>query len=421
MGNGLLRVLYSLLFYCLLPGVWLRLLWRSIKEPLYRQDFFHRMGFVPVKNRPQPVVWVHAVSAGETIASAPLVERLLSHKVSIVMTNMTATGRDRVDALLDGRVDNYYAPYDVPGSVQRFIDRVQPKVLVIIDTELWPNMIHYCHKQGVKVVLVNARLSEKSFRGYQSISGIAGPMMAHVDFIASQTQAQGDRFIELGLDPKKLLVFGSIKFDIGPPENLESKANELRAELGDRPTFIAASTHRGEESLVLGVFIELRRQFPELLLVIAPRHTHRTPEIIAMISDAGLSFCLRSGDAPSKADVFLLDTMGELSYFYVASDVAFVGGSFAEIGGHNFLEAVVAKVPVVMGPHLSSIEDIVAQFVDQKALCLVDSKEQFTSTVHQLLSQDEYRDAMVQRASDVHKHNAGALESTLDLVLAQLD
>jgi 3-deoxy-D-manno-octulosonic-acid transferase len=318
-------------------------------------------------------------------------------------------------------VDNFYAPYDVPGSVHRFIDRVQPKVLVIIDTELWPNMIHYCHQQGVKVVLVNARLSEKSFRGYQSISGIAGPMMAHIDFIASQTQAQGDRFIELGLDPKKLLVFGSIKFDIGPPENLESKANELRAELGDRPTFIAASTHRGEESLVLGVFIELRRQFPELLLVIAPRHTHRTPEIIAMISDAGLSFCLRSGDAPSKADVFLLDTMGELSYFYVASDVAFVGGSFAEIGGHNFLEAVVAKVPVVMGPHLSSIEDIVAQFVDQKALCLVDSKEQFTSTVHQLLSQDEYRDAMVQRASDVHKHNAGALESTLDLVLAQLD
>jgi len=376
---------------------------------------------VPVKNRPQPVVWVHAVSAGETIASAPLVERLLSHKVSIVMTNMTATGRDRVDALLNGRVDNYYAPYDVPGSVKRFIDRVQPKLLVIIDTELWPNMIHYCHQQGVKVVLVNARLSEKSFRGYQKISGLAGPMMTDIDFIASQTQAQGDRFIALGLDQKKLHVFGSIKFDIGPPDNLESKAEGLSSEFGGRPTFIAASTHRGEESLVLGVFIELRRQFPDLLLIIAPRHTHRTPEIITMISDAGLSFRLRSGDDSGNVDVFLLDTMGELSYFYAASDVAFVGGSFAAVGGHNFLEAVVAKVPVVMGPHLSSIEDIVAQFVHRKALCLVDNKEQLLNTVFQLLSKDEYRDAMVQRASDVHKYNAGALESTLDLVLAQLD
>jgi 3-deoxy-D-manno-octulosonic-acid transferase len=421
MGNDLLRVLYSMLFFSLLPGFWLRLLWRSIKEPLYRQDFFHRLGFVPLKNRPQPVVWVHAVSAGETIASAPLVERLLSHKVSIVMTNMTATGRDRVDALLNGRVDNYYAPYDVPGSVQRFIKRVRPKVLVIIDTELWPNMIHYCHQQGVKVVLVNARLSEKSFRGYQSISGIAGPMMAHIDLVASQTQAQGDRFIELGLDQKKLHVFGSIKFDTGPPENLESKADELKTEFGSRPTFVAASTHRGEESLVLDVFIELRRQIPDLLLIIAPRHTHRTPEITAMITDAGLSFCLRSADDHGRVDVFLLDTMGELSYFYAASDVAFVGGSFVAIGGHNFLEAVVAKLPVVMGPHLSSIEDIVTQFVDQKALCVVDSKEQFTNTVHQLLSKDKYRDAMVQRASDVHKRNAGALESTMDLVLAQLD
>lgn len=421
MGNGLLRVLYSLLFYSLLPAIWLRLLWRSIREPLYRQDFCHRLGFVPVKHRHQPVVWIHAVSAGETIASAPLVEHLLAHRVSIVMTNMTATGRDRVDALMNDQVDNYYAPYDVPGSVKRFIDRVRPKVLVIIDTELWPNMIHYCYQQGVKVVLVNARLSEKSFQGYQKISGLAGPMMADIDFIASQTQAQGDRFIALGLDQKKLHVFGSIKFDIAPPDDLEAKAALLRAELGSRPTFIAASTHMGEESLVLNVFTELRREFPDLLLIIAPRHTHRTPEICTMVTDADLSFSLRSGDEPGDVDVFLLDTMGEVSYFYAASDVAFVGGSFAAIGGHNFLEAVIARVPVVMGPHLSSIEDIVAQFVNQKALCLVDSKEQFTSTVHQLLLKVEDRDAMVQRACDVHKHNAGALESTLDLVLAQLD
>lgn len=420
MGNGLQRTLYSLLFYILLPGIWLRLLWRSIREPLYRQNFLQRLGFVPRKNRLQPAVWVHAVSAGETIASAPLVEQLLTHKVSVVMTNMTATGRDRVDALLGDRVDNYYAPYDVPGSVKRFIHRVQPKVLVIIDTELWPNTIHYCHHLGVKVVLVNARLSEKSFQGYRRISGIAASMMGHIDFIASQTQAQADRFVEMGLDQNKLHVFGSIKFDISPPENLGSKADLLRAELGSRPTFIAASTHRGEESLVLDVFIELRRQFPDLLLIIAPRHTHRTPEITKMIADAGLSFCLRSGPDRSRVDVFLLDTMGELGYFYAASDVAFVGGSFSAIGGHNFLEAVVAQVPVVMGPHIASIEDIVAQFVDHEALCLVDDKAQFLSALQQLLSDGEYRKAMVQRASDIRSRNAGALESTLGLVLSQL-
>ena len=266
------RIFYSSLFYVLLPLVFLRLLWRSLREPEYRATPLQRLGFVNKKASLGPVIWVHAVSAGETIAVVPLVNRLLEKRYQVVMTNMTPTGRERCNALLGTRVENYYAPYDLPGAMKRFLSKIAPRVLVLVDTELWPNMIHYAHIHGTKVLSINSRLSERSAKSYRLAGKLSYQMLKKIDIVAAQTSAHGKRYINLGLEKSKLHIVGSIKFNSYQQSKGDERLNSLIADLSPRRIVIASSTHPGEEELLMEVFRQLKVDWPDLMLVIAPRH-----------------------------------------------------------------------------------------------------------------------------------------------------
>jgi len=270
------RLIYSLVFYCITPLILLRLLWRSVREPLYRETPGQRFGFV--KKLDTGPIWVHAVSAGETIAAVPLIDRLLISGHAVLVTTMTPTGRERVQALLGDRVDHVYAPYDLPGAIDRFLNATRPKALVIIDTELWPNIIHRTHGRKIPCLLVNGRLSEKSATGYRRISALTRPMLEKLTRVCAQSDEQGQRFMEIGIGQSQLVVTGSIKFDASLPEDLAQKRTDLRELFAGRSVFLAASTHEGEEFVVLEAFHRINLDGSNLL-IIAPRHPHRAGRV----------------------------------------------------------------------------------------------------------------------------------------------
>ena len=416
------RIFYNLLFYFLLPLVFVRLFWRSLKEPAYRENPFQRLGFVPRKVSLKPIIWVHAVSAGETIAVVPLVNRLLDKHCEIVMTNMTPTGRERCDALLGARVENYYAPYDFSGAMKRFLFRIRPQVLVIVDTELWPNMIHYAHTRGTKILSVNARLSERSAKSYRFIGNLASQMLKKLDIVAVQKPAHGKRFVDLGLENSKLYVAGSIKFNSHHQSKNHHRLKSVIEILGPKRKIIASSTHAGEEQLFVKAFQELKSEWLDLMLVIAPRHVSRVEEVEAAVKRQGIVVNRRSTGRPCDAstDIFILDSMGELSYFYGACEIAVIGGSFVPVGGHNFIEAVTANLPVIMGPHLDNVEELLEDFIEKDAIITVSDLEELINTLRLLLKNIDRRSLMVRRATAVYERNQGAIERVERLILAQL-
>lgn len=421
--NVLLRILYSFLFYLVIPAVLARLFWRSLKEPLYRQNLLQRFGFVNIeKEVGSELIWVHSVSAGETIAAAPLVRRLVTRGFTVLMTTMTPTGRERVLDLLGDSVLHSYAPYDLPDAVGRFLERSKPKCLVIIDTELWPNIIHQCSLRNVKTILVNGRLSARSAAGYKKISGLAKPMLQEIDYLAVQTFSHGRRFIDLGLGEEKLVVAGSIKFDQELPADFNEKVSQLRGKVGDRLIVIGASTHRGEEEMILNAFRSIRSSHKELLLILAPRHPHRSNEVAELVEKAGEILQLHSDNrnCNNSTTVLLLDVMGELIYFYGISDIAIVGGSFVPVGGHNLMEAVHAQVPVIMGPHLENIEDIASMFVDNGGMRIARDAAELSVALGSLVSSADERRHLVAQANDVLKINQGALDKVENLIIQSI-
>jgi 3-deoxy-D-manno-octulosonic-acid transferase len=383
-----------------------------------------RFGFVRLsRNYPIPdtgkLIWIHAVSAGETNAIAPLVERLLSHGYQVLMTNMTATGRQRVQALFSDRVFSTYVPYDLPGSLLRFISRVEPSVLVLVDTEIWPNMLHAMHNRSIPVALLNGRLSARSARGYARIKPLTQQMMDAFSCVGVQADAQGERFIELGLPRECLHVTGSIKFDLTLPGDLTERRSELRRILGDRRVLVAASTHEGEEKIILDAFLDIRQACADVLLVLVPRHPSRSLEVIRLIAEYQLE-CVSRSDAQicqSSTDVYLVDTMGELLYCYAVADVAFVGGSLAPVGGHNPLEALALSVPVMMGPHLWNIEDIAGQLVSANALQVVNDHKDITGFAISQLDDQALRQKLIDNGRRVMAANAGALQRSEELII----
>ena len=414
------RRIYSFFFYLLIPAVLLRLFWRSIKEPLYRQTLLQRFGFVEfdlADNR--PLIWVHAVSAGETIAAVPLIRKLLARGFKILVTTMTPTGRERVQTLLGESVLHCYAPYDLPGSVARFLDRTNPESLVIVDTELWPNIIHQCSIRHIKTILVNGRLSARSAAGYKKISRLTRAMLGELDHVAVQTPAHGQRFVDLGLADEKLLVAGSIKFDHQLPADFETRVGQLKKKIGNRLVVIGASTHPGEEEIILNACRAIRDSISELLLVLAPRHPHRSDEVAELATRKGDQLVRHSSQQPcdKETTVLLLDTMGELTYFYGISDVAIVGGSLVPVGGHNLMEAVVAGVPVIMGRHLDNIDDIASMFEEAGAMRIVSGEEQLRQELNSLISSHDDRQQLSAKAHAVLKNNRGALGKVEALIV----
>jgi 3-deoxy-D-manno-octulosonic-acid transferase len=414
----LYRFLYSCLFYLAIPLALGRLIYRSLKEPDYRADILHRFGFFRTK-QPGEVIWVHAVSAGETIAAVPLINQLLAAGYPCLVTNMTPTGRDRVRTLLGDTVENCYAPYDLPGSLGRFLSVNRPKLMVTIDTELWPNTIAACARRGIPTAIVNGRMAARSAEGYRRFDALSRPMMAALDLIAVQTDAHAQRFLDLGASPAAVHVTGSIKFDGEYSTGHGERLALVRAMVADRSVLLAASTHEGEEAALLATLGSLKAVLANVLLVLAPRHTHRADHVERLCTDAGWQVQRLSRREPlaSSTDILLIDLMGELESWFAVARVAFIGGSLVPVGGHNLLEAVRADAAVIMGIHLDNIEDIAQQFIDREAMVVVAGQRELQAQVLALMQNEARNRALVGAAGAVLADNRGSVARSRDLLL----
>ncbi len=419
--------LYRSLLWVLQPLVRLRLNRRARSEPEYGQRQAERFGHVPPEIRPH-CVWFHTVSAGETIAAAPLIRQLAGEfpDTPFLVTTMTPTGSQQVVQRLGDCVDHCYAPYDFTAGVKRFFQRVQPEILVLMETELWPNLIGEAHAAGIPVVLVNARLSERSARGYQRISGLSRPMLGKLSDIACQSQAHVERFISLGADPQTTKALGSVKYDVTLPQDFPQRVRYWRNQfaLGDQLVWIAASTHPGEDALVLQAFQTLRQHLPETKLLLVPRHPVRTDEVVELARGAGLQVACQSvctekqlDEAP---DVLVGDVMGTLLELYGVANVAFVGGSLVPVGGHNPLEPAVCGLPIICGPHQFNFTDVMAHLSELDALQTINTADELGSVVLDLLRDPEEMHRRGRLAASAVDQNRGATERVAALLRARI-
>lgn len=415
-----MRRLYTLLLYCALPFILLRLCWRARKNPAYLQRWRERLGYL-TKPINKHGLWIHAVSVGETLAAVPLIKalRLRYPELAITVTTTTPTGADRVQAALAEHVTHVYMPYDLPAVLQRFLDTIQPRCLMIMETELWPNLFQICAARHLPIMIANARLSAKSAAGYQRIAFLTRPMLKHITVLAAQTAADAERFIALGLDPTHVHITGSVKFDLEIPAELEQQAKLLRQQWGlDRLCWIAASTHEGEEELVLAAHTEIRKKLPTALLILVPRHPERFTRVATLCKRQGYPVILRSDNVPCSADtaVFIGDSMGELLLLYAASDVAFVGGSLIATGGHNPLEPAALGLPVIMGPYVFNFALISEELVASGAMRQINDSAQLASQISILLQDTQQRHAMGNYGQQFVAQNRGAVGKHLLLL-----
>ena len=420
-----MRFVYSALFYLLLPVILLRMLWRSRKAPEYRRRLAERFGIFscPQRVTDSPVIWVRAVSVGETLAAAPLIEDLLRDypQHQLVITTTTPTGSERVKALFGDRVFHVYSPWDMPGAVQRFLAKIRPQLLVIMETELWPNLLHYTHESACRIVLANARLSERSAAGYGRLARLSRQMFGQIDRVACQSIPDGERLVALGLPRPRLTITGSIKFDIDLDEALQMQVEQLKTELG-RPVLLGSSTHPTEEALILDAFEQLQQSLPNLLCLLVPRHPERFESVYQLCQSRSLTTVRRStGALPGPGDSVLLgDTMGELRLLSGVASVCVIGGSFIEHGGQNVLEAAAWGVPVVSGPHMFNFTEITELLTAAGGMLQVGQSQDLVPTLLSLFSDETRRSTMGGAARDVVQANRGAREKLLALIGEQL-
>jgi 3-deoxy-D-manno-octulosonic-acid transferase len=425
----LARLLYGALLWLALPAVWLRLVWRGRVNPAYGPRRAERFGRVPA-HVPRGAVWFHTVSAGETIAAAPLIRRLRATfpTTPFLVTTMTPTGSAQVRRLLAEGVVHCYAPYDFGFAVERFLDRVQPRLLVLMETELWPNLIGATAARGVPVVCVNARLSARSARGYARVGWLVRPMLERLDWVACQYADHAARFRALGLPHDRAEALGSVKFDASLPADhaVRVAALQERWRAAERPVWIAASTHAGEEEIVLAAHRRLLEALPDAALILVPRHPERCDRVASLASHAGLATArLTAGpsagpSAHASWQVLLGDTMGELVYLYGLADVAFVGGSLVAVGGHNPVEPALVALPVVMGPHRYNFTDVVAPFTAAGCLHTVQDDTDLAHIVGALLGDRQARATQGQSALRVVDENRGATERLYERLTARI-
>ncbi|MBI5448665.1 MAG: lipid IV(A) 3-deoxy-D-manno-octulosonic acid transferase [Gammaproteobacteria bacterium] len=413
-----MRAVYLFLLYLIFPFIWLRLLWRARKAPAYAKHWAERLGQLPFQLH-APSIWIHATSLGETIAATPIVLFLRQQfpDISIVITSMTPTGRAKAQVLEDEKTHICYVPYDYPFAVKRFFRQARPGLAIFIETELWPTIIEQCAKENIPSLLVNARLSECSWRGYRRVAGLARAMLQQISSIAAQTQAEAVRFISLGAHPERVQVTGSLKFDLSVPEGLLEKAAALRQHYQvERPVFIAASTHEGEDKLVLDAFLAVRQDYPALLLVIVPRHPERFDAVARLCEQTHLKVVRRSQGLPdADTAIYVGDTLGELLLLYATADIAFIGGSLVAHGGHNPLEPAVFGVPILTGPHVFNFLDIVRLLRESGGLEQV-SAENLASALMVWLQDPVLRREKGRCAKRVLEKNRGALMKQLEWI-----
>ncbi|HHH13583.1 MAG TPA: 3-deoxy-D-manno-octulosonic acid transferase [Thiolapillus brandeum] len=416
--------LYTLLLHLLLPFVVLRLYWRSLRAPDYRRRLAERFGFF--RGRPPPGgIWVHAVSVGEVQAIEPLVRHLRERHPErvVILTTSTPTGSARVRALFGDEVFHVYFPYDLPWCVDAFLERVRPRLLVMVETEIWPNLLRLCAKRGIPTLLANGRLSARSARGYARLGDFTRRVFGLIGRVAAQSPADAERFVALGVPAERVAVTGSIKFDQRLLASVQEQVQVVKRIWGeDRPVWVAASTHEGEEEQVLEAHAHILERVPSALLVLVPRHPERFDRVAALVKRRGFGLVRRSEGAPCGPEtrVFLGDTMGELPLFLGVADVAFIGGSLVKRGGHNMLEAAAQGVPVVFGPHVFNFSAIAALLVEREAAVQVRDARELAGVVGRWLGDASERSRIGENGRRAVEENRGALERLIALVEQQL-
>ncbi|MDD2768956.1 MAG: lipid IV(A) 3-deoxy-D-manno-octulosonic acid transferase [Methylococcus sp.] len=418
-----MRSVYTGLFYASLPLVMARLLWRSRRNAAYRERWSERLALYSGQTEPVDV-WIHAVSVGEAEAAFALIAAIRREiPASILVTTTTPTGSARVRSVLGDRVAHVYLPYDLPDVADRFLRHFSPRLAVFMETEIWPNLFGACANRSIPLLVANARLSERSARRYRVLQGTVREALACAE-IAAQTEDDRRRFISVGADPASVCVTGNLKFDSELSASTRAAGENLRRRLfPEGPVWLAASTHPGEERAVLEAFAVLRCRYPDLRLVIAPRHPERFDEVAGLVSSKAyrLARQTRIGEAESGGfEVFLLDTLGDLMQFYVASDIAFVGGSLANVGGHNVLEPALAETAIVFGPHTHNFRQICEELELEKAALRVADAEGLAGETGRLLADRQARAGMVSRARAFVGRNRGAAERHWQLIAPHL-
>jgi len=412
---------YNWLLRLLTPLVLLRLLWRGLKN----HDYWHRwserfalgLDFTD-RNR----IWIHAVSVGEARAAIPLVQELrdLYPDHAILVTTMTPTGSAQIKARFKDEVEHCYVPYDLKSVVSRFLKKTNPALALIMETELWPNLFHACGRQRIPIIVSNVRLSEKSMNGYLKVSSLARSTLAQVTVLACQGSADAGRMERIGATAEQIRITGSLKFEYRFPASLVEQGDILRQGWGAaRPVWAAASTREGEEEYVLSAYGELKRIFPDLLLIIVPRHPERFNQVARLAEQSGYVVKRRSENPETirePVDILVGDTMGELLMFISGSDVVYMGGSLVKTGGHNLLEPAAAGKPVVFGPHMFNFADISKMVLECGAGAQIHSPSELAPVVEMYLRNTDLRFAAGQAGQKLIENNRGALANNLDII-----
>ena len=416
----MLRLVYNALIYVAAPLAFGAHLWRGLRDPAYRERHGERFGYSRTHVAADGI-WVHAVSVGEVQAAVALIRELLRrypHRPLIVSTG-TPTGAQRVRALFGDKVTHIYLPYDLPGAVRRFLDRIRPHLAIVMETEVWPNLFRECARRRIPLVIASARLSDKSVRGYRWLASLFQDALAEGIEIAAQTQGDAERFIGVGANPQHTHVVGSIKFDLEVPQEIRDQGRALREQtFGAREVWVAGSTHAVEEDIVLRAHAQLRATHPRALLVLVPRHPKRFDEVKASLDAKQIAYVTRSSRAvpTAQTEVVLVDTLGELLMFYATADIAFVGGSLVPIGGHNLLEPAALGVAVITGPNNFNAPDIARALFEREAALEVSTDAQLAAALERLFDDRARREAMGTRALAFLTSNRGALQRLLALL-----
>lgn len=419
----MLRHVYSFLLYLLTPFLLLRLYWKGRRLPAYRERISER--FSLNKKKIMPVdVWLHAVSLGEVVAATPLIQALLDKGFSVLVTTMTPTGSQQVIRQFGERVQHQYLPYDIPCVLRRFFKTSRARVGIIMETELWPNVIIEGMRSGIKLFLVNARLSDGAFKQYQRVRWFIKPLLTHFVSILAQSDLDAQRFLALGASTDKVCAIGNIKFDVSIQALEAHLVRPLKTAWGDsRVVFMAASTHDDEEKQLLSSLIALKQAAPTLILLIAPRHPERFNEVYELACSYGFKTGRRS--QPSTVDglteVVIIDSLGELLLFYQFSDYAFVGGSLVPVGGHNVLEPIALGVPVLCGPYMHHSKAVCEVLLAQGAIQQVKSSQALVAAFTQLYHHPEEVERQVTQARNVLDNNKGVVLSILSVLDGALE
>jgi 3-deoxy-D-manno-octulosonic-acid transferase len=419
-----MRKLYSFLIYLLTPLVLLYLLFRGLRSSGYLKRWGERFGRFEKPANTGGIV-IHAASMGEVNAASSLIREIYRRfpGFPLCVTTMTPTGSGRVTALFADSVFHVYAPLDLPGAVRRFFDRVQPRLLIIMETEIWPNLYHEAAARNIPIMIANARISQRSIESYRRFQKLTREALVQVSRIAAQSTQDAGRLIEIGADPDRVVTTGNLKFDLSLPTSLLEQGEALRLAWGaNRQVLIAGSTHEGDEGPLLQAFKAVLESYPDSLLILVPRHPERFGRAAQQARSLGLSVALRSEAVtpPEGTQCFVIDAMGELLRYYAACDVAFVGGSIEPVGGQNVLEPAGLGKPVLVGPHTFNFEEITRQLIDHEAALRIHDAAELEDTLIRLFKNPELRDRMGRAGRDLVRSGQGALDHTLDIVAGLL-